>query len=311
MKLNKLFGAALAVAATLSLASAVYAEDTKVALGNPIDLDTGKAVEAYTAGQHIAVPVEVYSATSGIKSFGVDFSFDTDAFTFGIDTLTTNDNNTRKTLKGLTIKNSAGTTNGAFAGIRELNEDDAWVKVGSWETNEKSTGVATLMWAHKATISTSEQTEGYVLFTVKKPVEALNTPLFTITNSTVGDLSDSNVTSDSTTEKANVCEGAFQIVVDSSKLKTYIHGVSVVIDGVETPLEYVEESGDKYTFPVRLVKKPETADKASLSVSVIAKVADTDAADATTKDASLGNINVTLNAPTSYAGTTLNGEIAE
>lgn len=271
MKIKNIIGTLATVVLAMGVSSVVYAADV-VALGTPVDFETGEAADL-TEGELIAVPIEVTSSTGSIKSFGVDFSFDSNYFTYGVDEAA--EDNMSEVIDGITLYKKDDDTSGILGGALGMYNKKGLI--GSCITNEKSAGIATFQWAHSKSIATADQTEAYVFFTVVKDYDKLNTAPFVVTASDLGDTS--SVVAEGEQEEANKCAAAFKLSFEPSEMEYYIHGLSIKVNGGEAKAitDYVE-NGTKIEFPVRLV-----GDATSVEVEITASTGATEsAADGTT-----------------------------
>ncbi len=307
MKLKNIVGALVSTAAVFMLSTAVFAAPT-VKVGNPVDLENFKEIKDLTVDDIVAIPIDIItdSESDVVKDFNFAVKYDTDVLI----------------PDGSLTKKKAGAigdipTNGAGVSgnhaVFVFDEDGVSDYSGAYSENTEKGWVGLLAGGvnMKASDFSNGSTVAYIFFKVKAPNTKLNTPLASLSPDAECYISvneDSNIKFDPTFDNNNVCAGAFNIKIDSTELKQFVHGVSIKVDGgAEVALDACKEDGTTYILPVRLTSATKTSGTAN--VQVILKVADTDTEGATTTDLVVPTpISVTLGAPTSYTDSAVTTE---
>ena len=327
MKLNKLVCLVAAVAAAMSLSTAVYAADNTITMGAPIDLETNSVAEDLKSGDIIAVPVDVTSTTGKLTSFSAVIEYDTEYLEASIDVDDVN-------LVSDTVYNNMITLSGESTGanftksvvnkvgsIKQMyttGRGGAKTYVGTMVYNPNYSAVsgynnfAYTSWTHTASVETSDTPETYFIFRVTKDIDVdkLNLEIFNSSNYEGNLVQDNlnglpavtNINADASQSKANACYGAFNINIDSSVLPYWVQGLYVSVNGGAKVAvsEYKTTDNVTYTFPVRVTTNSTNATTATVEV-----FADTSSDESGTADVqsavSMGTFDIQLNSPSSYA----------
>lgn len=305
MKLKNIFGALVAVSAIMCTSS-VYAADVSYTVGTPVDISTGAAVEDYTAGQMIAVPVDFNSSTNVVEATGISLNFDTDILTYGVARNAT----TNAQLKKLGIpKNDPTSSKFALVnGMYSVDEFDDTVRIEEGMLGEAPALTQTKLnigWAGGATFSLKDRPELYVLFTVNKDisVDDLNKSIVTVNDSECNFDATLGLTGD--IAKANACVAAFQVDIDNDAIATqgvWIQSLYAKVGDVEQPLTVCNNDGvsTTYSFPTRVITN--TTGNEAMTIDVYAKVSD-DEAGTTTTDVKVGTVDVKADSTATDYGT--------
>lgn len=318
MKLKNILGACIAVVATMLLGAVVYAAPS-FELGTPIDLSTGESINEFEAGTNIAIPIDLYTDSNEdeISNFGLALIYDGNYIApYGANATQINGLAT-----GAVGATNSGFTARAYYAANCIADDFGPYGTFYYSKTESTNVVGIMATGINAPLSASANGNrvGYFIFTIVNdvPDDVLNAELFKI-----------NPASDATAIKlaseagmldlngefttANACDGAFQVVYDTSKLTGlstddaegngyYVQKVEALIDGTRYPLEaYNNEDGATvYKFPVRLTS---AADEASVDVEIIATVTDDPKGLTNSREMSWGTVNVDMSGTvSSYA----------
>ena len=181
MKLKRVLSVCLAAATVATCSSVVSAADNGFAVRTPINLATGEEVtDTLTAGDVLAIPVDVFSSTGGIDSLTFDVNF-TDVLSIGYaDTDLSDDQYANLESLGEIITEDDG-TDVVVKNIYKAGRKKTYP--GSWTINPNyvKDGVRCVraVWANALTISTTDDPEAYIVCSVTKDVTAdeLNTAL--------------------------------------------------------------------------------------------------------------------------------------
>lgn len=327
MKLNKLVGFMAATVTVISMTTLTYAADeSSIALGEPIDLETNAVAEKYDAGDIIALPVDFYSTTDVADAFSTVVEYNQEYIAADVDT-----NNMEMVsdtvYNNLTILSgkegsednfiSQSGVMGALKGMYTEGRGGARTYIGNYTYNPAyASNQVYISWYNNSNVDLRETPEVYLIFRVIKdvPADSLNFDVFSSTNT--GEIkpgiehsyADSGLTADTTDAKFNACFGAFNINIDSSALPYWIQALYVKVGGGEAvPVtEYVTTDNVNYTFPVRITSNSGSA--ASTTVEVLADVSSSEADSTNTTQESMGTFEVQLDSPTSYVDQTVSAQ---
>ncbi len=306
----------LSIAIILSMvmsAMPVFADSEYMSLGTPYDVTDNEYTTDLEAGHIIAVPVDITSSSTQIQAYAVVVKYDTSVLSPGalLTTLNADDYLLYDRLGDLGAVIETGDYCYAVSGIytsgRYGNTDNGTTDANPDYTNH---GAITsgdhfyVGWYSTGDDLQTDAPETYMVFTVLDDVDDLNYSAIELaTDYTVVDAANGV---DGETTKANACDGAFQINVDSSKLSYWVQAVTVNIDGTDYALDACvnEDGSTTYSFPVRVTS---AADDTSVTATITATV--TDDVDGTTNEQTVdwGTVTVDMTgAATSYAATSVN-----
>jgi hypothetical protein len=324
--LKRFLGTSIALGALVSAMSVtgVFAAEPTFVVGNPIDALTGEEVTEFKAGQIIEVPVDITNVDSGkLSGVQMEMYYDSSVFTPGIDA-------TEEGTDGDTYYNSY-TENLLAMDPTDLNKE-VYRVVGRNNIQGKGSkgnisgncyadpdGV-TLMWTTAGTSNaiSASVPEYYFAFTVKDDYvapETLNyagtqsytsTGLFAlnvIKASETTSTPHTNLTGTQTSAKLNACDGAFQIVINSTDLPYYVK--SIKANDTELTACTNEDGTTTYKFPVRLISSTGSA-SGTTDVAITAVVSDDEAGSVNSREVSWGKVTVNVDGTaTSYADTSV------
>lgn len=313
MKLKRFISAFLALGVVAS-ATPAFAEDGDLFhISTPYDITKGEYTDELTAGDIIALPVDITSTTGGLSSYQLNIQYDSnivtpcydtssasDAFWTNVEGITGSQNYASDDLTLQTI-NALGTKRGSsFSPAGSVTFNPAFAEntvhcnwyIGGTKTVNASTA------------------EVYIIFTVKSSVDSLNTEVFKVDSSTCqladspnGKTAQTNVANE--VDKANACVAAFQIDIDNDAIATqgvWIQSLYAKVGGVEQPLTVCNNDGvsTTYSFPTRVITN--TTGNEAMTIDIYAKVS-ADEAGTTTTDVKVGTVDVKADSTATDYGT--------
>lgn len=320
MKLKRVLSVCLAAATVATCSSVVSAADNGFAVRTPINLATGEEVtDTLTAGDVLAIPVDVFSSTGGIDSLTFDVNF-ADVLSIGYaDTDLSDDQYANLESLGEIITEDDG-TDVVVKNIYKAGRKKTYP--GSWTINPNyvKDGVRCVraVWANALTISTTDDPEAYIVCSVTKDVTAdeLNTALTGSSSEVIsfsdidGNMEDHALKADPA--KLNATQGAFKVVLDADALPAgnWVQGLYAQVGSTKQDITAcVHADGTTtYEFPVRV--NSATGATNAIDVDIYATTTADEAGATTSTDKKIGSINLTMDGTvTSY--TTVDGTIAK
>lgn len=165
-------------------------------------------------------------------------------------------------------------------------------------------GKVKIPWASATSVATKDTPELYVIFTVTGTVssDSLNVDVVSVNNEecNIGD-TENHLNINGTVDKANACDGAFKIVVDSEKLPYWVQKVTVDAKGTRVELDACVNSDGTtlYSFPVRFISENEVA---NADIEIYATVSDDESGVTNVREVNWGAVNVDMSGTvTDYA----------
>ena len=323
MKLKRVLSLCLAAATVATCSSVVSAADENTtSFGTPISLTTGAEVEELTAGDCIAIPVDVTTSTGKLTSWTPRLVL-SDALEAGIKI--EDDSIQAENLVALGGDVITGyndeTTYYGMANIytKKLGKK---TQQGNWNAQpaQMINGVPhfALGWYDSAARAYTNEPEAWFLCTVKKDVTAdeLNNEAFYTTDSTQLADGDNGLASISDIKgaaaKINATQGAFKVVLDANALPAgnWVQGLYAQVGSTKQEITAcVHADGTTtYEFPVRVNAATGATD--AIDVDIYATTTADEAGATTSTDKKIGSINLTMDGTvTSY--NTVNGTIAK
>lgn len=321
MKLKRVLSLCLAAATVATCSSVVSAADENTtSFGTPISLTTGAEVEELTAGDFVAIPVDVTTSTGTLTSWTPRVVL-SDALEAGIEDASMSDDQyaNLEALGGEIVTNDAGMdyyVKNIFKSGRKKTY------LGTWNVNPKQVinGVPhfSVVWDDTAADAYTDEPEAWFLCTVKKDVTAddLNNEAFYTTNSTQLDDNINGLASISDIKgaaaKLNATQGAFKVVLDADALPAgnWVQGLYAQVGSTKQEITAcVHADGTTtYEFPVRVNSATGATD--AIDVDIYATTTADEAGATASTDKKIGSINLTMDGTvTSY--NTVNGTIAK
>ncbi len=319
MKLKSILALTVVMGVTL-FATSVYAATTSYYVGTPIDLKTNQPVEEYEVGQIVALPVDFESESGYITATGISLNFDTNVLEYGADlSAVTSDTTVTANLLSLGVPkyNSNSSKVMLVNGLYTSNILTGNTEIGMMNVpDEADSGKVKIPWANATEVATSDAPELYIIFTVVGTIssDSLNVEIVSVNNEecNIGNNAGNVLNVSGVVDKANACDGAFQVVFDTDALAEvtsddldgatgyYVQGVTATINGKGYPLEAcVQDGSTVYKFPVRLTSE---AEEASVNVTITATVTDYADGSGTERTVEWGTVNVDMSGTvTSYA----------
>ena len=323
MKLKRVLSLCLAAATVATCSSVVSAADENTtSFGTPISLTTGAEVEELTAGDCIAIPVDVTTSTGKLTSWTPRLVL-SDALEAGIKI--EDDSIQAENLVALGGDVITGyndeTTYYGMANIytKKLGKK---TQQGNWNAQpaQMINGVPhfALGWYDSAARAYTNEPEAWFLCTVKKDVTAdeLNNEAFYTTDSTQLADGDNGLASISDIKgaaaKINATQGAFKVVLDADALPAgnWVQGLYAQVGSTKQEITAcVHADGTTtYEFPVRV--NSATGATNAIDVDIYVTTTADEAGATTSTDKKIGSINLTMDGTvTSY--TTVDGTIAK
>lgn len=310
MKLKKFLSAVLSLSFIISAVPTFASETEYFEINMPyFDCTTGTDTTDLIEGHVVLVPVDV-TASADVANYSLALLYDSSILTPGI----TSSSNVISTVMGKgALVSSSGTHYAVSAFNNEIIPGMVYTQIGTatvtpsgYNTEIEYDSMKSFFtsWYSAEVQSTTDEPELYLIFTVNKTVEDLNHVLFDIYEPTCAINTAEQGEATGTADKANACDGAFQVVYDTSKLTAmsteaakgngyYVQKVEALIAGVRYTLDaYNNEDGTTvYKFPVRLTSD---AEDASVNVEIIATITDDAEGSANLREMSWGNVTVDM-----------------
>jgi hypothetical protein len=299
----------MAAVVTTGMSVMSFAAENSISVGKPINIETGEEADSYSAGDIIAVPVEVTTTTGKITSYKVLAKYDTEYVEPEVNAEEISDDllGTLSSLGALQQQDPESTVVGA---VNCLKAKIGATYLGSMAYEPNYNGRADVFgmnWASGTSVSVNTSApEAYMLFTIKKdiPADALNVSIAGAVDGETVYVSDTPNGLDETrftqTSKAtaNACAGAVKLTVDSSSLNKWVQALYVTVDdgAYKDITQYVENADGTYSFPVRILSE----NSGEHTVNFYADLSDTETGAVTSSKVSVGTKTVTLNSPSSY-----------
>lgn len=277
--LKKILGTSIVLGILSAFPLAVSANTDSFTLGTPIDLTTGSEVTELSAGQYIAIPVDIDSDTGYVGAFALKYTCD-DALSQGIKNSVIENNATvlsnilSITENVATDGNETDPTYYALGLTKTKSGLTSKYDTYMGDTSGKTATVAMMSTGHAAIL---DGPECYLLLTVDSTpanADSLNFEVVTLSDEsylsdTVNDKGstygyESEMSNDG---KLNATQGAFKITLDADELDYYVK--EIYVNGVALT-EYVKDSETVYSFPVRVNRTDKSTD--SLDITVTAEV---------------------------------------
>lgn len=321
MKLKRVLSLCLAAATVATCSSVVSAADENTtSFGTPISLTTGAEVEELTAGDYIAIPVDVTTSTGSLTSWTPRLVL-SDALEAGVDDAAMSDDQyaNLEALGGEIVTSDTGMdyfVKNIFKSGRKKSFP------GTWNVNPAQVlnGVPhfSLGWYDTAADAYTDEPEAWMLCTVKKDVTAddLNNEAFYTTDSTQVADGDNGLASISDIKgaaaKLNATQGAFKVVLDADALPAgnWVQGLYAQVGSTKQDITAcVHADGTTtYEFPVRVNSATGATD--TITVDLYATTTADEAGATTSTDKKVGSIDLTMDGTvTSY--NTVNATLAE
>jgi hypothetical protein len=317
MKFKGFVGAFAATAIALNMTAFAYAATSGnyVTVGAPVNVLTGEASDTYSAGDIIAVPVDVTSESGTISAFGVVVGYNDEYLKAGVnvDDASEVSDELYDGLVSVSLssdgENFISAPDGDVTAFDTLYTESRGKKkfTGNGTTNDKyylvdggATNYVYYAWYHDSNrFSVDTDHEAYLIFKVVKDIDssALNFNIIesvddkgSFVQDTQAGIDQGHATVESSATKLNACDGAFQIVVNSDELPYYVQGITV--GGVA--LDAVVADGETtYKFPVRVNAK-DKADATGEKEFEIKATVSTDEEGTDTKEVSWGTVKVAV-----------------
>lgn len=308
MKLKNFLGAITALTLIASSVPTFAADSDFLSVGTPYDITTGEYTTDLVAGHVIAVPVDIQSTTDALTSYNFEVIYEgallkaasdvnnfTDDMWTNLETLTGSQKYDNTNVDDLVAINSLGQKRGS-----NFNE------YGSFVVNPESWRVSVVWYDIASRNVNDDAPELYVIFDVVNSTDALNRELFTINplNTSISDTlngKEDTISIPNETTKANACDGAFKIVVDSEKLPYWVQKVTVDAKGTRVELDACVNSDGTtlYSFPVRFISENEVA---NADIEIYATVSDDESGATNVREVNWGAVNVDMSGTvTDYA----------
>lgn len=316
MKLKRFISAFLALGIVASATPAFAAESDVFQIGTPYDITLGEFTDELTAGNVIAVPINVETTTDGLTGFQIEIQYDNTVLTPGYDINSASDAFWTN-IEGVTGSQGYATDEVTLQTINALGtkRGSSFSGVGTVTYNPAvDDHTIAYTWFHNNTKAVNaDGAEGYAVFTVKKSVTALNEAVLSVDTTTCG-LSDTvngkehtfNVANE--VDKANACVAAFQVDIDNDAIATqgvWIQSLYAKVGDAKAPLTVCNNDGvsTTYSFPTRVITN--TTGNEAMSIEIYATVSD-DEAGTTTTDVLVGTVEVTADSTATDYGTATN-----
>lgn len=308
MKLKKFLSAVLSLSFIISAVPTFASETEYFEINMPyFDCTTGTDTTDLVEGHVVLVPVDI-TASTNVANYSLALLYDSSVLTPGI----TNTNPSLTTIMGKGALVSSGSTyyavsafsNEVIPGMVYTQIGTASVTPSDYNTEIEYDSMKSFFtsWYSSDVQPTTGEPELYLIFTVNKTVEDLNHVLFDIYEPTCAINTAEQGEATGTADKANACDGAFQVVVDGSQLPYWVQGINVYTEADyngdrvngKALSEYVNSDGTTvYTFPARV-----TSDNINdeIKLYIVAEVSDADDQNATnsTREEDWGNVTISM-----------------
>lgn len=328
MKLKTILGVLTAAVSTVLLSSAVFAEPTFY-VGTPIDLSTGIEVESITAGQILAVPVELTTdnSTDSFNNYSVTLAFDNTLFVpYGLDeddvNLDTTILDNFYALGGTGAGNLFDASDLKIYAINNFRNANGRRVLGTGKyTMVIEKGICGMGVLSIGGAANANYPEAYFLFEAKKdiPYDELNKEIFTL-NSAASYGGASYTLSDGVEhgmsgimEKANACLSAFKVSIDNDAVPEglWIQELYAKVGDTTQELLICNNDGTSsiYEFPARILTNATGSD--AMAIEVYAKTSSDEEGTTPTGDVLIGTVNLTADSTaTSYSAGSLSSNAA-
>lgn len=316
MKLKRFISAFLALGIVASATPAFAADSDLMTVGTPYDITLGEFTDELTAGNVIAVPINVDSTTDSLTNFQIRIQYDNTVLTPGYDTTSASDAFWTN-VEGVTGSQGYATDEVTLQTINALGtkRGSNFSAAGSVVYNPAvDDHTIAYVWYHNNTKAVNaDGAEGYAVFTVKKSVTSLNEAVLSVDSSTCVMADTVNGKGDTpnvanVVNKANACVAAFQVDIDNDAIATqgkWIQSLYAKVGDVKQPLTVCNNDGvsTTYSFPTRVITN--TTGNEAMSIEIYATVSD-DEAGTTTTDVLVGTVEVTADSTAIDYGTATN-----
>lgn len=300
MNLKRILSAVVAFGVITSSVPVFAAEVNHIELGTPYDVTTGEYTSDLVAGHVIGIPVNISSATNKVENYSLALDYDPNILIPGVlDSNLTNDQYADLENFGAIETQASGmdyNVNGFYTTGRGGNTAIASSTINSeyvtslGNSNMKGFFIS---WFYSVGQDITENPENMLLFTVNSTTDELNAKIFELDLSRclVNDSTSNNFSGEAT--KANACDGAFKVVVDSEALPYWVQGVTANIGDQDYALDAAlnEDGTTSYSFPVRVTS---AAEEASVDATIKATVSDDEAGSANLREVEWGTVTVDM-----------------
>lgn len=322
MKLKKFISACVALATVATCSSVAFAADNTMTMGTPIDLSTGAEIgDTLTAGDVIAIPVDISSSTGSLTSHTVRLAL-SDYLQPGVKdaSLTDDQYANLEALGGEIVTEDSGMdyyVKNIFKSGRKKTFPGTWL-VNPTENKTDGKTYFSILWYDTVADAVSDEPELWMICTVKNDVtsDALNTQIVGSTpNSEIADNKNGLALVDTVeagTVKVNATQGAFKVVLDADALPNgnWVQGLYAQVGSTKQNITAcVHADGTTtYEFPVRVNSATGATD--SITVDIYATTTADEAGATTSTDKKIGSIDLAMDGTvTSY--TAVNATVAE
>lgn len=322
MKLKKFISACVALATVATCSSVAFAADNTMTMGTPIDLSTGAEIgDTLTAGDVIAIPVDISSSTGSLTSHTVRLAL-SDYLQPGVEdaSLTDDQYANLEALGGEIATEDSGMdyyVKNIFKAGRKKTFPGTWL-VNPTENKTDGKTYFSILWYDTVADAVSDEPELWMICTVKNDVtaDALNTQIVGSTpNSEIADNKNGLALVDTVeagTVKVNATQGAFKVVLDADALPNgnWVQGLYAQVGSTKQNITAcVHADGTTtYEFPVRVNSATGATD--NITVDIYATTTADEAGATTATDKKIGSIDLAMDGTvTGY--TAVNGTVAE
>lgn len=306
MNIKRILSAVTAFGIIATSVPAFAADSDFFEFGTPYDLTTGEYTSELVQDHVIAIPVDVLTTTNGLTAWSVGVEV-TDSSLLKIGT---ND---------LDLTDTEYDNLSALGAVATTNDVDYAVNaIGTWRRGSFTPTGCTfnvnpaysidgksiffVEWALTSATTTSviDGPEGYIICDVLKDSsdDELNKELLSLTSevcrlSDTGNGKGNTINIAAQAPKANACDGAFKVVVDSEALPYWVQGVTANIGGQDYALDAAlnEDGTTSYSFPVRVTS---AAEEASVDATIKATVSDDEAGSTNSREVEWGTVTVDM-----------------
>lgn len=308
MKIKNVLGIMAVMALSVCCTATAYAADNNsYSIGKPISMATGEVLDNLKAGDKIMVPVDFVSTDDHLEAYTAQLRYDTSVLKVGLNESELTD----AEYNVLADKGGPVYINGRDKVIGSVNTFGSWSRFGfshegSPTFNEPEEGYIINLWYTDNKTTTIDNVESYICFNVLAdiPSDKLNyilfTPMLGKGDSTVNNFAQLDT---ATAEKANACYGAFNVVLDATKMDGWVQALTLKVGSASVNLEKCIIDGDTFTFPVRITSNNGNATEAE--IEVVAKITPDEEGAGTASDVSLGKATVKLDSPSAYTNAAL------